>query len=1114
VEGKQEETNGGSLVKKDFVLVGKGGRQDVGVPSPISGYVRTSSNFGTVEIYKDPAFKELMGRILHLSDFAVKTGDQVNRGQNLGTQGGRGVGGRQGAYGVHFHGEFTPDVWKPYIKSLISGDFGSISNAFKGTGLDKAWNNLLGNKPKVENSSVTSYKDSVSNTANTKDDAGLTKLGQKYASLLNDPRVTAFLRSIAIAEVGSNLVGKGQGYGKLAGGDYSKEEIADPSKITNIPGGRYKPFGRYQINNVDVEYAKKELGIQNLSPRNQDIIGVQRLAMRGAIEPLLAGNIDQAMRLAGKEFASLEGSPWIGKHGNKVTAGGSRSAFMQNYQHGLSQKNLVTSYNSSDGRKDTVENSSVTSYKIQPQESAFIQNYRRNLGNQVLGTSLRGETLTPEQMQSTVREGLKAGLSAERGTLSVQQKKSDLEIKIAQDKIAQEALRILNQQRENRRQEGEKIKDTQLDTLNREFGAKGTPTIREVNQNKLEGIFREFDKTISQRTRELKLTNDAITQGERFIQTPGVTEAQKAETQKGLEVLRQSKAVTEDSITRLTKARETAISENARLFKNQVSQRDFIQQNELLQNTVTGLQTKISSLKILQALKPLDPRVQEIPDLEKAVALRQVTLDANKQINDIQQKVFTKEIENPQIAADMIANAKELARLKQKDIELTYEQAKANQLAANIALQLQRQQIFLDSQTGLNKEKSALIQFASRNSATSKDLTAQMKLEEENLTSKLNYDKLKETLRQQAAQGLISDGEYKGLRVTGAISNNLKMKNSRNDYEQSLMDTKQKYTQYLGQSESDVLNARASQENRRLGGNQFVANEYQRKAATLQENIKYAKELQQIEQDISNQKALGIDVTGLEAVKTNMQEIHSLNLEGINAQFKTFGETINSVAADSLKSLSQGLTDVILKGGSIGDVFQNMAQTILSSIINSGLSNLLGSLFGGGRPAKTGGVIMDILGGGGGESSPFGFIGSLFGGILGFAGGGDISYANMGDLRKGNHPIAKALSKEGSNSVLAALTPGERVLTVQENRKFKQLLGNNYQVLNFKTGGEVGMLNVASDNVAKYAKSGNQAINIDASIEENNKTPDERSLAKAIRTVVIAELARQKEVRR
>ncbi len=116
------------LLVKDFILEdpspvpGQGARA-VDMPSPTAGYVsRVSTTAGMVEIM-DRQGGEVIARLRHMSDIAVKPGDEVVYGQRLGQQNNLGLDLRPGV-GMHAHVEMDAGHYQQfenYISDLASG---------------------------------------------------------------------------------------------------------------------------------------------------------------------------------------------------------------------------------------------------------------------------------------------------------------------------------------------------------------------------------------------------------------------------------------------------------------------------------------------------------------------------------------------------------------------------------------------------------------------------------------------------------------------------------------------------------------------------------------------------------------------------------------------------------------------------------------------------------------------------------------------------------------------------------------------------------------------------------------------------------------------------------
>ncbi len=206
-------------------------------------------------------------------------------------------------------------------------------------------------------------------------------------------------------------------------------------------------------------------------------------------------------------------------------------------------------------------------------------------------------------------------------------------------------------------------------------------------------------------------------------------------------------------------------------------------------------------------------------------------------------------------------------------------------------------------------------------------------------------------------------------------------------------------------------------------GFESQARDADKAGAIAQEQYNLADGLRKIDEQA---RSLGLAPEVVEQLKGQLESLNQVNLKNINAQFNPLVDAMKSV-----KGAFQGFMGDIISGNeTIGDAFNKMVDNILQSL--SALAaqliteQLFGSLFGLGK------------GGGGGEKGGKGGggIGGIFASIFGFADGAVVPSIGQGDLRKRPDAIGQALRKEGPNSVLAALTPGERVLSPIETQRF------------------------------------------------------------------------------
>lgn len=279
-------------------------------------------------------------------------------------------------------------------------------------------------------------------------------------------------------------------------------------------------------------------------------------------------------------------------------------------------------------------------------------------------------------------------------------------------------------------------------------------------------------------------------------------------------------------------------------------------------------------------------------------------------------------------------------------------------------------------------------------------------------------------------------------------------------------------------------------------GLDVISSKFQKQAAIEDQNASYKLELEGLE-DFRLQ--MGKSVEDVASLRQGIEDLNNVKLKNIEAEFNPFTQVLGEVQ----QGFASTISGVITGSQSLSEGLNNMLGSIAQSLANLAAqwitNELIGSLFG-----------MGTGGGFGTTSSGFA---SVFSGLIGgYASGGEVqSDPGVSALRSLPGSIGKALTKEGSNSVLAALTPGERVLTISEAKLYNALyptgIANSTrmpQISNFATGGMVGVSQGA------YSNMGNTTVNVSVPIENSNADNiDATAIANAARKAVLSELATQ-----
>jgi len=130
------------------------------------------------------------------------------------------------------------------------------------------------------------------------------------------PNLKAFLDMIAVSE---GTAGKGDdGYNVIVGGSLFESYDDHPRKLVWVrPGLASTAAGRYQLLKRYYDTYKKQLNLPNFSPLSQDLIAIQQIKERGALQDIEKGYISVAIDKVKNIWASLPGAGY-GQHENKL----------------------------------------------------------------------------------------------------------------------------------------------------------------------------------------------------------------------------------------------------------------------------------------------------------------------------------------------------------------------------------------------------------------------------------------------------------------------------------------------------------------------------------------------------------------------------------------------------------------------------------------------------------------------------------------------------------------------------------------------------------------------------------------------------------------------------
>lgn len=134
----------------------------------------------------------------------------------------------------------------------------------------------------------------------------ISAMGQVPRAVLGNPNVQAMLRVIRAGEGTSDP----DGYRRLFGGELFTDFTDHPRKLVQKSGYSSTAAGAYQFLASTWDETKRIMGLNDFSPASQDFGAVGRIAARGALDDVLAGRFDVAIKKIAREWASMPGSPY------------------------------------------------------------------------------------------------------------------------------------------------------------------------------------------------------------------------------------------------------------------------------------------------------------------------------------------------------------------------------------------------------------------------------------------------------------------------------------------------------------------------------------------------------------------------------------------------------------------------------------------------------------------------------------------------------------------------------------------------------------------------------------------------------------------------------------
>ena len=698
---------------------------------------------------------------------------------------------------------------------------------------------------------------------------------------------------------------------------------------------------------------------------------------------------------------------------------------------------------------------------------------------QVQRFTVRGQAATAPQMQNTVT----AAQNIQRQTSSTQAQQSNANLISQTERDQAENDRKLNSIL-NKYNQGLRDNVAQ-DLANRrrqtdyKFSQIPNPTTQEKRLYDSTKFRREYDDILADLQKQRTKLDEIIIPGEKALSSGSVngtplTPEVRSDIQRGVTESKKQQKTIDANISEL----QTGFKEWKRTFTANNNRIENLRQQainfEAIDNQIKLEEEQLKLAEGRASVNNFTTEALQIPARRRDLELRKADLDYDKQSLTIQNQVATTEF-NPEQGKKALENLQNSNIARQESIHQIYEQTTAtNKLAdAQRLLEVGSSQANLSAQV-VNARLSHFESQQSRSpfaydSGTYSALQI-ARYQSQSIVEKFN---LKSQIAEQ--ETLVTAGKKSREEVDKYIAsltklNDISLSSLRDEINKSIgenqinqlskvKDNLQTVFDLTRTNSINLSNARADAY-LASGGNEFVANASKRRTGRETELQRRDQELRSLDISVLSAKLRGVEIDddAIARAKSDILAISELNLANLNNQFKTFSGNLTAIAQQGLQGLSSGIADLIVKGGSLTDIFNNLFDTILTGVINSGLNSLIGGL--------TQGLFAPQQKQSSGGSGLFGFLGNIFGGggigsLLGglFSAGGTIpNYANGGLMEAIATSAIKERQQSGKQPRLIMGHVGELLINADRVKELKNL-GVTTQLLlgkaNYADGGIV-----------------------------------------------------------
>jgi tape measure domain-containing protein len=431
----------------------------------------------------------------------------------------------------------------------------------------------------------------------------------------------------------------------------------------------------------------------------------------------------------------------------------------------------------------------------------------------------------------------------------------------------------------------------------------------------------KLEATIAARREELQLQQklSEIDENARKNGTdPKVVAEQKAGLQDRLKIVRQT----------IEANREYAETVEGR----ENSKRAREQSIELSRGELAVMKQQLEAAEAIAQVNPLAPEALGIPEMQKAIALKEAELTLTEQIAGIEDKRFTNDMTDE--AAD-----KRIADLRKENEQLVENINKRAERATK-EQEFARRRAALDNRNQDVELKGSVTEALARNIELGRSTgePIAMRFEQQRSQQQLSFDRQMLDLDELEASGKRTKEEIAALRAEYTRLNEVSLDNLKAEQQRATEDRIMEISGRMTSSRVGVLNGRADLLSSM--GLDTQSKSYRRQAAISDQQQNYSQQSLELErfiaqQQLSNEQALEL--------RTSLSEVNNMSMEKINNEFSTWNELMVGVQG----SFESAFTSILDGSKTIGEAAMDFLKGIGSQLASMASKMLVDKLFGG-----------------------------------------------------------------------------------------------------------------------------------------------------------------------